>query len=188
MVVAIGRFGPYIRHDGKFYSIPKEDDPHDVEEARGVELIQAKRKSDAEKLIKDFPENAEVKILNGRWGPYIAVGKKNVKIPKDREPISFTLEECLTLAENAPERKGRFGRFAKKTAAPAAKTVKTKEAKTKPVKQPEVKIKAKAKTKAKAKAKAKTKSVKTKAPLAKVVAKTKAKAKAKVKTAAKKKK
>jgi DNA topoisomerase I len=113
MIVAIGRFGPYIKHDNKFYSIPKEDDPLEITEARGLEILLAKRKADAEKLIKDFPENPEVKILNGRWGPYIAVGKKNIKIPKDREPVSFTLEECLTLAENAPERKGRFGRFVK---------------------------------------------------------------------------
>ncbi|MBX9850928.1 MAG: type I DNA topoisomerase [Cytophagaceae bacterium] len=108
MTVAIGRFGPYIKHSGKFYSIPKEDDPLEIGEERGTAIIEAKRKADSEKLIKEFPENADVKILNGRWGPYIAVGKKNVKIPKDRDPKSFTLEECLTLAENAPERKGRF--------------------------------------------------------------------------------
>jgi DNA topoisomerase-1 len=128
MIVAIGRFGPYIRHDGKFYSIPKEDDPLEIGEERGIEIIKAKRKADAEKLIKEFPENPDVKVLNGRWGPYIAAGKKNVKIPKDREPKSLTLKECLELAENAPERTGRFGRFAKKEAvketasASAAKT------------------------------------------------------------------
>jgi DNA topoisomerase-1 len=131
MVVAIGRFGPYIKHDNKFYSIPKEDDPLEILEERGVAIIEAKRKADAEKLIKEWPENPDVKILNGRWGPYIAAGKKNVKIPKDREPKSLTLEECLTLAENAPERRGRFGRAAAKTAAkqPAAKEPKAKAAK-----------------------------------------------------------
>ncbi|MFL5730503.1 MAG: type I DNA topoisomerase [Cytophagaceae bacterium] len=121
MVVAIGRFGPYIRHDGKFYSIPKEDDPLEISDARGIEIILAKRKADAEKLIKSWDENPDVKVLNGRWGPYIAAGKKNVKIPKDRDPKSLTLEECLTLAENAPEKKGRFAR---KTTTPAATPVK----------------------------------------------------------------
>ncbi|HEY8402927.1 MAG TPA: type I DNA topoisomerase [Cytophagaceae bacterium] len=129
MTVAIGRFGPYIKHDNKFYSLGKEDDPLEVSEARCIEIIQAKRKADAEKLIKEFPENEEVKILNGRWGPYIQVGKKNVKIPKDREPQSLTLEECLALAENAPEKKSRFAKAKKEdTAAPAAKKAATKKA------------------------------------------------------------
>ena len=112
MVVAIGRFGPYVRHDGKFVSLGKEDDPHTVTEERAIELIQAKRKADAEKHIKSFDENPDVQILNGRWGPYIKVGKKNVKIPKDKEPTELTLAECLELAEKTPEKKGR-GRAAK---------------------------------------------------------------------------
>jgi DNA topoisomerase-1 len=68
-----------------------------------------------------FPENPDIQVLNGRFGPYIKAGTKNVKIPKDKEPKDLTLEECVELAANAPERKGRFGRFgAKKTTAPAA--------------------------------------------------------------------
>ena len=104
---AIGRFGPYLRHKNKFVSLTKEDDPHTVNEERAIELIEAKRKADAEKMIKVFPENEDVQILNGRYGPYIKVGKKNVKIPKDKEPKDLTLEECLELAEKAPEKKGR---------------------------------------------------------------------------------
>ncbi|MCS6824274.1 MAG: type I DNA topoisomerase [Cytophagaceae bacterium] len=110
MKVAIGRFGPYILHDNKFYSLGKEDDPLEVTEERCIEIIEQKRKADAEKIIKEFPENDEVKILNGRWGPYIVVGKKNIKVPKDRNPKDITLEECIALAENAPEKKGRFGK------------------------------------------------------------------------------
>ncbi|MEL6538073.1 MAG: DNA topoisomerase, partial [Bacteroidota bacterium] len=113
MVAAIGRFGPYIRHDGKFVSLKKEDDPLTVTEERAIELILAKRKADAEKHIKSFDENPDVQILNGRWGPYIKVGKKNVKIPKDKEPKDLTLAECLELAEKAPEKK-RGGRTAAK--------------------------------------------------------------------------
>lgn len=115
MVVAIGRFGPYVRHDGKFVSLGKEDDPHTVTEERAIELIQAKRKADAEKFIKAFDENPDVQILKGRWGPYIKVGKKNVKIPKDKDPLELTLAECLELAEKTPEKKGKRGAAKKKS-------------------------------------------------------------------------
>lgn len=108
MTAAIGRFGPYIKHDNKFYSLGKEDDPFIVTEARGIEIIQNKRKSDAEKFIKEFSENSDVKVLNGRFGPYIAIGKRNVKIPKNKDPKSLTLEECLNLAKDTPEKKGKF--------------------------------------------------------------------------------
>jgi len=107
IIAAIGRFGPYIKHQNKFVSIPKDEDPLSITEERAIELIQEKRKQEAEKYIKTFPENDEVMVLNGRYGPYIKAGKKNVKIPKDKEPAELTLEECLELAEKAPERKGR---------------------------------------------------------------------------------
>lgn len=110
VVANIGRFGPYVLHDKKFVSIPKGEDPYTITPARAVELIQAKRESDANKTIKLFDENPDVQILNGRFGPYIKAGKKNVKIPKGKEPKDLTLQECLTLAENAPEKKGRFFR------------------------------------------------------------------------------
>ena len=107
VVVAIGRFGPYIRHDGKFASLGKEDDPYSVSHERAVELILAKRKADAEKFIKSFDENPDIQVLNGRYGPYIKAGKKNVKIPKGTEPKDLTREECITLWENQPAKKPR---------------------------------------------------------------------------------
>ena len=107
MVAAIGRFGPYIRHDGKFVSLKKEQDPLSISSDEAIELIQEKRKADAEKFIKVFEENEEVQILKGRYGPYIKFGKKNVKIPKDKEPAELTYEECVELAEKTPEKKGR---------------------------------------------------------------------------------
>ncbi|WP_454802731.1 type I DNA topoisomerase [Mucilaginibacter phyllosphaerae] len=119
MKVAIGRFGPYISHNSAFVSVPKEIDPLDVTEEQAIELIEAKRKKDAEKLIKSFPEDETVKVLNGRWGPYIEFGKLNVKIPKDiTDPTTLTYEQCKALADAAPKdaKKGRFGK-----AAPAAK-------------------------------------------------------------------
>ena len=103
----IGRFGPYVRHKNLFASIPREEDPLSIEIDRAIELIEAKRKADAEKYIKVFDENPDVQVLKGRWGPYIKVGRKNVKIPKDKEPTELTLEECLDLAEKAPAKKGR---------------------------------------------------------------------------------
>lgn len=123
VVANIGRFGPYVLHDKKFISIPKGEDPYTVTPERAVELIHAKRELDANRLIKAFEGNDEIQILNGRFGPYIKAGKKNVKIPKGKAPEELTLEECITLAANAPEKKGRWGRFGgakKKEEAPAA--------------------------------------------------------------------
>jgi len=96
--VAIGRFGPYVLHNNTFYSIPKGDDPYTITAERSIEIILAKRQTDLEKVLKEFPEQPLVKILKGRWGPYIAVGKHNVKMPKDKTPDMLTLQDCLTLA------------------------------------------------------------------------------------------
>lgn len=115
IVAAIGRFGPYLRHDGKFYSLKKEYDPHTVSEEDAIIVIEAKRVADAEKFIKVFDEDPTYQILNGRWGPYLKAGKKNVKLPKDRELSSFTFEECVELAKNAVESKGKKRVFRKKT-------------------------------------------------------------------------
>ncbi|MGC4022310.1 MAG: type I DNA topoisomerase [Cyclobacteriaceae bacterium] len=114
VVANIGRFGPYVLHNKKFVSIPKGEDPYSITPERAVELIIAKREADANKTIKLFPENPDIQILNGRFGPYIKAGKKNVKIPKGKVPAELTLEECVTLAENAPEKKGRFAPRKKK--------------------------------------------------------------------------
>ncbi|MBY0427489.1 MAG: DNA topoisomerase I, partial [Cytophagales bacterium] len=114
MVAAIGKFGPYVKHDSKFYSIPKGEDPLTLEEIRAVEIIESKRKADSEKLIKEFDLNSEVKVLNGRFGPYIVVGKKNVKIPKGQEPKDLTLDECLALAEATPDKPAGRRSFGKK--------------------------------------------------------------------------
>ena len=105
VVAAIGRFGPYVRHDGKFYSIKNLYDPHEIEIDEAIDVIDAKRKADAEKTIKTFEENPDYQILKGRWGPYLKAGKMNVRIPKDREPASLTLEDCIKLAEESAEKK-----------------------------------------------------------------------------------
>ncbi|MEZ5483718.1 MAG: DNA topoisomerase I [Lysobacteraceae bacterium] len=133
--VSIGRFGPFAKKGKLYASLGKEDDPYTVEYDRAVELIRAKEEAIANRLIKGF-EGTDVEIVNGRYGPYITDGKKNARMPKDREPASLTLEECQSLLEAAPER-GRRG-AAKKAAtkkAPAkkaaAKKTATKKAATK---------------------------------------------------------
>ncbi|MGD8306133.1 MAG: type I DNA topoisomerase [Ignavibacteria bacterium] len=110
VVAAIGRFGPYVRHKGKFYSLNKDYDPHLISIDEAIEVIKTKRKVDKEKIIKAFEDNPEYQILNGRWGPYLKAGKKNIRLPKDREPDSFTLEECKELEENYVPSKSRSKR------------------------------------------------------------------------------
>ncbi len=165
MIVAVGRFGPYIKHNGKYYSLTKNDDPYEITEERCIEIIENKKKTESAKaelmkhlpknlgkhqdseiilnlgkygpyitykntnypipkttdllnfeleeaikyiagkskaqsanIIKEFPENEDLKILNGRYGAYIKYGKKNIKIPAGTNPESITLEECLKIA------------------------------------------------------------------------------------------
>jgi DNA topoisomerase-1 len=107
VVAAIGRFGPYLRHKGKFVSIKKDDgdEPMTIEIDRSIELILAHRKAEAEKTINRFEGTPLVQVLNGRYGPFIQIGegarknKKNVKIPKGTDPKSLSREDCLTLGE-----------------------------------------------------------------------------------------
>lgn len=114
MVAAVGRFGPYVRHDGAFYSLGKEQDPLSITEAEAIELIENKREADAKKHIKSFEENPEIQILNGRWGPYIKLGKDNFKIPKGKEAESLTYAETLEIIEAQPDAPKKKGKFAKK--------------------------------------------------------------------------
>ncbi|MGM0573259.1 MAG: type I DNA topoisomerase [Bacteroidota bacterium] len=114
MVAAIGRFGPYIRHDGKFYSIPKEEDPLTITADKAIELIEAKRERDRQRTLKTFEEEPDIQILKGRWGPYIKAGKENYKLPKDKAPEDFTLEEVKKIiADGTSTRKSRTTKKAK---------------------------------------------------------------------------
>ncbi|MFM6977073.1 MAG: type I DNA topoisomerase [Sphingobacteriaceae bacterium] len=116
MTVAIGKFGPYIRHNSAFYSLPKEIDPYEVNEEQAIEIIKAKRQKDIDKLIKVFDENPDARIEDGRWGPYIKFGKLNIKIPKDKTPADLTYADVLALAEAAEKEPKKTGakRFARK--------------------------------------------------------------------------
>ncbi|GAA4463342.1 type I DNA topoisomerase [Nibrella saemangeumensis] len=120
-----GRFGPYVKFEDKYISIPKGDTLAGLSLERAIELIQQKRQADSNKYIKEFAEDSRVKVVNGMYGPYIAVGKRNVKIPKDIDPASLTLEKCLELAgEPAPGATPEKSPAKKAPAKAAAKTTK----------------------------------------------------------------
>ena len=108
ITVAVGRFGPYIRHDNKFYSLAKTDNPALVEYDRAVEIINEKRQKDLDNIIRTFDQDPDLRVLNGRFGPYIAYKKSNYKIPKGTEPTTLTYEQCVAIMEdpkNAPKKK-----------------------------------------------------------------------------------
>lgn len=106
---AIGRFGPYVRYDGKFVSLKRDDgdDPYTVTLERALELIKAKMEADAKALIKVFEEDDTVRVLNGRYGPYIKAGKLNATIPKDEVPADLTWDRARELIEEAKKRPKR---------------------------------------------------------------------------------
>jgi len=119
----IGRFGPYIQVDKLFVSI-KPIDPHDITLEQALELYAEKLKTEAAKNISDFGDG--IKVLNGRYGPYITDGKKNAKIPKDQKPEEITHEQAKQMIADAPAAKTK-GRFAKRTTtAPKARKTATK--------------------------------------------------------------
>jgi DNA topoisomerase I len=135
----------------KYASLKKEDDPYTVTLERAVEVVREKQTIEANRIIKEFGD-AGVQVLNGRYGPYITDGKKNGKIPKDREPLSLTLEECQALLAVAPERGAN--RWGRKTAAKTAGKTAEAETAAKPVKKTVAKKKAAPKKRAAAKKKA----------------------------------
>lgn len=101
VVVEVGRFGPYVRHDGKFVSIPKDIQPTSISLEEAEELINAKRQAEAQKVVKIFDEDPDMQILNGRYGVYIAYKKSNFKIPRTVEnPAELTLEQCMEIVNS----------------------------------------------------------------------------------------
>lgn len=104
VVVSVGRFGPYVKHKGKFVSLKKEDDLNSISEERAIELIEEKREKDRNKYIKSF-EDEDIQVLNGRWGPYISHKKKNFKIPKDVDAKELTLGDCKKIIKESGTKK-----------------------------------------------------------------------------------
>ena len=97
ITIGAGRFGPYIKVGTSYVSLPKIHDPLTVSLDEAKQLIDEKRKSDAEKIIKTFEQEPELQILNGRYGPYICYKKSNYKLPKDSTPAQLTIEECMDI-------------------------------------------------------------------------------------------
>ena len=95
--VGIGRFGPYVRYEKMFVSIPKDQDPMTLTKDQATELIEAKKLVEANRMIKQFDGDKNIEVLNGRYGPYIKFGKKNYRIPKDVEPKDLSLADCNEL-------------------------------------------------------------------------------------------
>lgn len=104
--VGAGRFGPYIKHDGKYVSLPKDEDPLKVSLEKAVELILAKREAEAKRFIKSFEEDPEMEILNGPYGPYISYKKKNYRLPKDKKESAagLTFDECMKIINTETEK------------------------------------------------------------------------------------
>ena len=102
--VGVGRFGPYVRHSGKFVSIPKEIAPTEITLDEALNLINSKREAESKKVVKVFDEEPDMQILNGRYGMYICYNKANYKIPKSvTDPAALTLEECRQIVESQPD-------------------------------------------------------------------------------------
>ena len=103
VTIGAGRFGPYIKHGPAYVTLPKSHDPLTVSLEEATELIEAKRKAEAERIIKSFAENADLQVLNGRFGPYIAYKGSNYKLPKNVTPAELSLEECLDIVNKQQE-------------------------------------------------------------------------------------
>lgn len=108
VVVGVGRFGPYIQNQGKYYSIPKGTNPLDIELPEAIKLIEEKRAEDGKKLLKTFEEDPELQMLNGRFGPYLSKKGKNYRLPHNKDLEAITYAECLAIiatAEKIAEKK-----------------------------------------------------------------------------------
>lgn len=105
VTVNIGRFGPYVRHDGKFVSIGKKYDPMEIEINEAIELILEKRKKDKEKVVRLFDEDPDLQLLNGRYGVYISYKKKNYRIPKGTDIDTLDLKSCMKIVNTPKTRK-----------------------------------------------------------------------------------
>ncbi len=116
VIVAVGRFGPYVKHGKEFVSIPKDIAPQALTLDQAQQLIVDKRQNEAQKVIKTFEEEPELQVLNGRYGPYISYKKQNYKIPRKLDAASLTLDECRAIIadEANASRPKRTARRAKK--------------------------------------------------------------------------
>ena len=114
IMAQIGRFGPYLKHQDKFYSLSKDHDVYTIKQKEAIEVIKEKRVAEAQSLLKTFPEEPTIQIRKGRWGPYIKAATGNFKINKELDPTKLTLEDCQKIISEAPPPRKRGG-FKKRT-------------------------------------------------------------------------
>jgi DNA topoisomerase I len=107
VIVSTGRFGPFVRHNSAFYSLKKEDDPLELTLEQAIEIIGEKRRKEKEKVVKAFPEDEKLKILNGRYGVYLSYDRQNYKIPKGTDPNKLSLEDCRKIISDTKPSGGR---------------------------------------------------------------------------------
>ena len=123
VTIGVGHYGPYVKHKGKFVSIPKEMSPTSITLDEAIDLIKAHRDAEAKKVLKSFDEDPDIKVMNGRFGPYIVYKKQNVKIPKGKEAESLTLEDCRAIvADESNLSKGTAGKRATRARSTAKKS------------------------------------------------------------------
>ena len=122
--VAVGRFGPYVKHGNAFFGLAKTDNPATIEIERAIEIIGEKRQKDMENTIVTFENDPEMKVLNGRFGPYVSYKKKNYRIAKDTDPKTLTYEDCLKLVEATPKTAPKAALKTPKAASKKSKTTK----------------------------------------------------------------
>ena len=123
VTIGVGHYGPYVKHNGKYASIPKDLSPTAITLEEAIDLIKAQRENEAKKVLKTFDEEPELMVLNGRYGPYIVYKKQNVKIPKGKNAESLTLEDCRAIvADEANISKGGAKKRASRTRSTAKKT------------------------------------------------------------------
>ncbi len=120
VIVGVGKFGPYVRHDNKYVSIPKGTDPHDITLDEAIALIEQKRDEDRKRVLRTFTEDTDLQLLNGRFGPYLCKAGKNYKLPRNKDLENISYQECLEIIEAADnstetEAKPRRGRYARKS-------------------------------------------------------------------------
>ena len=127
VTIGVGHYGPYVKHNGKYASIPKDISPTAITLDEAVELIKAQREAEAKKVLKTFDEEPDLKVMNGRYGPYIVYKKQNVKIPKGKDAESLTLEECREIVSDESNiSKGTAGRRASRARKTTKKTTSKK--------------------------------------------------------------
>ena len=127
VTIGVGHYGPYVKHNGKYASIPADMSPTSITLEQAIEIVKAQRETEAKKVLKTFDEEPELKVMNGRYGPYIVYKKQNVKIPKGKDAENLTLEECREIvADEANISKGTARKRTARTRSTAKKTSKTK--------------------------------------------------------------